>query len=74
MIFFHSLLITILIIIYCIGFLCFFMKNAICSCQEHFFFFGFVQSFFWFIVTPYRIIRDKINDISIECSYGRGEF
>ena len=50
----------IVLVIYVIGFMSFFMSNAVCSCGEHFFFIGFLQSFVWFIVTPYRTIKEMI--------------
>ena len=51
------LLLWMLLITYIIGFLLFFSRNAICTCGEHFYFWGFIQSFFWPIVVPYRICR-----------------
>ena len=50
------------IFIYILGFLTFFVRNAMCRCGEHFFFWGFIQSFFWFIIIPYRIIKDLFED------------
>lgn len=54
-----------LISIYILGFLGFFIRNALCRCGEHFFFLGFLQSFVWFIISPYRIIKDLIESKDI---------
>ena len=40
------------------GFLHNLFRRAICTCGEHFFFWGFIESIFWFIVIPFECIKE----------------
>lgn len=64
------------IIVYVIGFFAFFSRNAICTCGEHFSFLGFLQSFVWFIIYPYRAFKYIIFDYKYLSSHkhkGKGK-